>query len=229
MNEILEFLSSQLTTMNWIAPIFALLAGVVTSFTPCSLSSISLIIGYVGGVKEKNSKKAFWLSLTFAIGTAVTFTIFGIIAALAGRLIGVTSQWWYMILGILMVLMTLQIWEVIELIPSTYLVSKNKKKGFLGAFLTGVLAGIFSSPCSTPVLITLLAVVATNGNIVWGILLLLCYSLGHATLAIIVGTSMGFVQKLSQNSIYGKLSKFIKLVTGLVVLVLALYMFYLGF
>lgn len=229
MNEILEFLSSQLTTMNWIAPIFALLAGVVTSFTPCSLSSISLIIAYVGGVKEKNSKKAFWLSLTFAIGTAVTFTIFGIIAALAGRLIGVTSQWWYMILGILMVLMTLQIWEVIELIPSTYLVSKNKKKGFLGAFLTGVLAGIFSSPCSTPVLITLLAVVATNGNIVWGILLLLFYSLGHATLAIIVGTSMGFVQKLSQNSIYGKLSKFIKLVTGLVVLVLALYMFYLGF
>lgn len=43
----------------WLAPILALVAGILTSFTPCSLSSIPLIIGYVGGTGEKNAKKAF--------------------------------------------------------------------------------------------------------------------------------------------------------------------------
>jgi cytochrome c biogenesis protein CcdA len=41
----------------WLAPLFALVAGILTSVTPCSLSSIPLIIGYVGGTKEKNTKK----------------------------------------------------------------------------------------------------------------------------------------------------------------------------
>ena len=34
----------------WLAPLLALLAGILTSVTPCSLSSVPLIIGYVGGV-----------------------------------------------------------------------------------------------------------------------------------------------------------------------------------
>ena len=38
----------------WIAPILALLAGILTSITPCSLSNVPLIIGYVGGVGERN-------------------------------------------------------------------------------------------------------------------------------------------------------------------------------
>lgn len=64
-------------------------------------------------------------------------------------------------------------WGVFNLIPSANLLSKSKKRGFVGAFLAGILGGIFSSPCSTPVLIALLAIVAGNGNLLWGILLML--------------------------------------------------------
>jgi cytochrome c biogenesis protein CcdA len=53
----------------------ALIAGVLTSFTPCSLSSIPLVIGYVGGVGQRDVKKSFLLSVTFAAGAAVTFTV----------------------------------------------------------------------------------------------------------------------------------------------------------
>lgn len=62
----------------WLAPLLALLAGVLTSVTPCSLSSVPLIIGYVGGVGEKNTKKAFAYSAVFSLGTAVTFVTLGI-------------------------------------------------------------------------------------------------------------------------------------------------------
>jgi len=110
-----------------------------------------------------------------------------------------------------MVLMALQTWGIFEVIPSSYLISKNSKKGFVGAFIAGILAGIFSSPCSTPVLIALLTIVAGKGSILWGILLLLLYSIGHGILAIVAVTSIGFVQVLSASEKYGKASTVMKL------------------
>ncbi len=228
-NEWLESLSIMIQNNAWLAPFMALLAGIITSVTPCALSSIPLIIGYVGGTSNNEPKKAFRLSLIFAVGMAVTFTVLGTLASLAGNLIGTSASWWYIVLGALMVLMALQIWGIFEFIPSTYLLSKNKSKGYLGALLTGILGGVFSSPCATPVLIVLLAIVAKQGNILHGILLLLLYSLGHSILVLIAGTSIGWVNKITSNPNYGKASKIIKIILGIVILILGFYMFYLGF
>jgi cytochrome c biogenesis protein CcdA len=214
---------------GWLAPVLALFAGILTSFTPCALSSIPLVVGYVGGTGQRDTKKAFWLSVTFAGGAAVTFTILGVIASLAGKLVGTSASWWYIILGVLMVLMAFQTWGIFEIIPSSYLISKNNKKGFFGALIAGILGGIFSSPCATPVLIALLAIVAGRGSILWGILLLLLYSIGHGILAVVAGTSVGFVQRLSASDKYGKASTILKTIMGSLILLIGLYMFYLGF
>lgn len=229
MTAALESLSALLTQGGWLAPLLAFVSGLLASFMPCSLSSIPLVIGFVGSAGQRDAKRAFGLSVTFAAGSAVTFTVLGVIAALAGRLIGAAASWWYILLGILMVLMALQTWELFEIIPSSYLVSKNTKKGYVGALLAGILGGIFSSPCSTPVLIALLAVVAQKGSILWGSLLLLLYSMGHGMLAVAAGTSVGFVRKLSASPAYGKLSALSKGMMGALILLIGFYMFYLGF
>lgn len=228
-NQWLEMLSSLISQNMWIAPVIALLAGVLTSITPCALSSVPLVIGYVGGTGNNDAKRAFKLSLTFAIGMAVTFTALGTIASIVGKLMQTSGSWWYIALGTLMVLMALQTWGLYNFIPSSYLASKNTKKGYIGAFIAGVLGGVFSSPCATPVLVVLLGIVARNGNVLWGILLLLLYSIGHSVLVIVAGTSIGFVNKLTQNNKYGTFSNVLKFVMGLAILAIALYMFYLGF
>ncbi len=235
MDALLAQLSELLLQSTWLAPLVAFLAGVLTSFTPCSLSSVPLIVGYVGGVQggdtsqEADSKRAFMLSVVFALGSAVTFTIFGVMASLAGELIGTSASWWYLILGTLMMLMVLQMFGVYEFIPSNHLLSKNKKKGMLGAFMAGVLGGIFSSPCSTPVLIALIAVVAGKGSMAFGILLFLLYSLGHGILAVVAGTSVGLVQKLSQNAQYAQLSSILSKLLAMGILAIGFYMFHLAF
>jgi cytochrome c-type biogenesis protein len=229
MTSLLQNISQLMLNNFWIAPLLALLAGVLTSFTPCSLSSIPLVIGYVGGTGARDTKKAMRLSLTFALGSAVTFTVLGVIAATAGSLMGTSASWWYLVLGVLTVLMALQMWGIFEIIPSSYLLAKNTKKGHAGAFIAGILGGVFSSPCSTPVLIALLAIVAGKGSLAWGVLLLLLYSIGHGILAVIAGTSIGFVQKLSQSEKYGKASTILKIVMGGVILLIGFYLFYLGF
>lgn len=225
----LSSLSTMIENTVWLAPFVALLAGVLTSLTPCALSSVPLVIGYVGGAGGSDTKRSFRLSLTFASGMAVTFTALGTAASLLGKLMGTSSTWWCLVLGVLMVLMALQTFEIYSFIPSTYLISKNTKKGYIGAFLAGVLGGIFSSPCATPVLVVLLGLVARSGNVVWGILLLLLYSVGHSVLVLIAGTSIGFVKKLTANEKYGVFSKYLKYIMGTAILFIGFYMFYLGF
>ncbi len=225
----LETLSTLIFDNFWIAPLLALLAGILTSVTPCALVSVPLVIGYVGGTGNNDPKKAFRLSLTFAAGMAVTFTALGTAASLLGRLMGSSGNWWFIALGILMLLMALQTWEIYNFIPATYLTGKSTKKGYVGAFLAGILGGIFSSPCATPVLIVLLGIVAQSGNVGWGILLLLLYSIGHSFLVLAAGTSIGFVTKLTSSNKYGVFSKILKIFMGSVILLIAFYMFYLGF
>ncbi|OLN32921.1 cytochrome c biogenesis CcdA family protein [Desulfosporosinus metallidurans] len=103
-NQWLDILSTLISQSMWVAPVLALLAGMLTSLTPCSLSSVPLVIGYVGGTGNHDPKKAFWLSLTFSAGSAVTFTTLGVASSLVGKLMGTSSSWWYLLLGVLMVL-----------------------------------------------------------------------------------------------------------------------------
>lgn len=228
-NQWLESISTAISINIWVAPLLAVLAGILTSITPCALTSVPLVIGYVGGRGERDTRKAFWLSVVFSLGMAVTFTILGTVASLLGSLMQGTGSWWYILLGILMLLMALQTWEIFNFIPSSYAISKNTKRGFTGAFFAGVLGGFFSSPCATPVLVVILAIVAKEGNLLWGIFLLLLYSVGHSFLVLIAGTSVGFVRKLSSNKQYGVISTILKIVMGLMITLIAFYMFYLGF
>ncbi len=228
-NDWLSTLSTMIAGNIWLAPLLALFAGVLTAFTPCALSTVPLVIGYVGGTGQKNPKRAFALSVTFAAGMSVTFTALGITASLLGKFLQGTGKWWYLVLGVLMVLMALQTWEIFNFIPSTNALSKNKKRGFIGALLAGILGGLFASPCATPVLVVLLAFVAKEGKILLGFILLLLYSFGHSVLVLIAGTSVGFVIKLSGSEKYGKASNILKIIMGLLMLFIAFYMFYLGF
>lgn len=128
-----------------------------------------------------------------------------------------------------MILMAIQTFDIFTFVKPTYLNTKNTKKGYLGAFLTGILAGIFSSPCSTPILVVLLAIVGQSGSLFYGMLLLLLYSIGNSILVIVTGTSIGLVKKITTNENYGKFNNYLKYFMGAIILLFAFYMFYLGF
>ena len=209
------------------APLIAFIAGIITAVTPCSLSQLPLVLAYVG--REESPSKAFRLSAVYSVGLAVTFTAFGAAAALLGNLIGNAGKLWYMILGALMVLMSLQILGIFNPIPSTYLSAANKRRGYRGALIAGILGGVFSSPCSTPVIIALLTVIAAEGTLARGILLMLLYALGSSALALVLGFSPALIRKLGRSEKMHSVSRVLNAVLGIAVLALGLYMLYLGF
>ena len=227
LDNLLSSLSEAVGSSGWLSPIIALAAGLITSITPCALSQVPLVLGYVG--REASPGKAFRLSLVYAAGTAVTFTSFGVAAALLGTLVGNAGRWWYFVLGAIMVLMALQMWGIVNLVPSTYLAAANRRRGYIGALLAGILGGIFSSPCSTPVLVALLTIAGAEGEVVRGALLLLLYSIGCTALAVILGSSPALIRKLGTKSSFHILSSVLNAVLGIAVLAIGLYMFYLAF
>ena len=80
MNGILDTLAEIMRNNLWAAPLLSLFAGIITSFTPCSLATVPMLLACVGASKA-GPKKAFRLSLTMAFGMAVTFGIFGSVAS----------------------------------------------------------------------------------------------------------------------------------------------------
>lgn len=231
MEELLEGLARAVESNLWVAPLIAIVSGILTSLMPCSLSTIPLIIGYVGGSEvidaERHSKRAFRLSLMFALGSTVTFCLLGLLASAVGELLEEAEVVLHLIMGILLVLMALQMWGVINIIPSTNsMLAKNRFKGGFGALLSGMIAGVFASHCALPVVISLMAVAANRGggSAGFGFILLLLFSVGHAVLSVIAGTSVGFVQKLTASSKYERVSRIIKIVLGVIIMLIALYL-----
>lgn len=228
MEDLLTGFTRILSQNIWLAFVMALIAGLISSFSPCVLSTIPLVIGYVGGYAGDDKKRAFKYSLLFCVGLAMTFTALGAASAMLGRLMTGAGKWWYVVLGIIMLAVGLQMLGIFNFTPRTCNVP-GKRKGFLGAFILGIIGGILSSPCATPVLAAILAFVAGQANIVLGVLLLAVYSIGHCALILIAGTSVGFVQKLASNPYTERWGKVLKILFGLLAILLALYLFYIGF
>jgi len=103
-----------------------------------------------------------------------------------------------------------------------------KQRGILGAFILGLIFGIVSSPCATPVLVLILTFVASKGEILYGTSLLFVYAIAHCALIFLAGTAAGFAESFIKSRGISNITNFGKKIGGSIVASVGLYMFYLG-
>lgn len=190
---------TQLTHLNWISIGVIFAAGLLTSLTPCMLSMLPITIGYIGGYETKGRLQAAAQSTWFALGLATTLAVLGIIAATLGRVYGQIGIGLPIIVSIIAILMGLNLLEALPLqLPSfggMDWISKDLPEG-IRSYLIGLTFGLVASPCSTPVLATLLAWVAKTQDLVLGAVLLLSYTAGYVAPLILAGTFTASIKKL---------------------------------
>ena len=145
MNGILETITNCMAASFWAAPLLALVAGIITSFTPCSLATVPMLLTCVGASKASPGK-AFWLSLAMAAGMAVTFGVFGSVASAIGHHMHEAGHWWAVLMGILMVLMALQVFGVVNVIPHIHFDEHTMKRGICRSILSQALLEVCLLP-----------------------------------------------------------------------------------
>lgn len=69
--------------------------GLLTSFSPCILSMLPVMVGYAGGYSRPSGARGLALSLSFVTGMSITFAIPGLLAARAGTVFGQVGAGWY--------------------------------------------------------------------------------------------------------------------------------------
>jgi cytochrome c-type biogenesis protein len=216
----------------WLAIVAVFVGGMLTASNPCVLVMIPLMMSFVAGRREDRPGvlRAFLFSLVFVAGLAITFTVLGMVAALAGKMYGEVPRAWNGVAAAVCVVMGLHLAGVVTVpMPSLGGRLQPRTPGLLGALVIGLLFGLVSAPCAAPILVVLLTYVAgTGASIPYGGLLLLVYALGHSVLILLAGTSMGAARALIENRKATHALQALRRAAGVLIILVGVYFAYRG-
>lgn len=217
-----ESLAEIVTTNPWLAPLAALVGGLLTAANPCVLAAAPLMVGYVAGQENKSVSRSFLLSLTFTLGLTLMFLLMWLVVQSAGLLL--PTVWWKYIAAGVCLLMGVHLFGALKLNIPVPVAVQPKRRGFIGALFLGMLFGLISIPCAGPVLLALLSLTQIkNVSLVFGVMLLIAYSLGHCGLVLVGGTSIGFVQRLADSKGWNRSTDVLRRFAGVLIIGVGVY------
>lgn len=194
--------------------------------SPCHLSSIPLIIGFISGRKNETVHKAFLQSLFFGLGILITIAIIGIITGMMGKMLGDTGIWGYIFLTVFFILFGLILLDVVKMpdFDSPNL-ARFTKKGLLTSFLVGLIFGIGLGPCTFAFMAPMLGFVfqASAASLTYGIILMIAFAAGHIGVIVFAGTFVEWVEKYLKWSSGSKKTQILKKICGILVIIAGLY------
>lgn len=196
--------------------------------SPCHLSSIPLIIGFISEQESLTTRKAFGLSFLFGLGILVTIALIGVITAAMGRMLGDIGKYGnYAVAGVFFIVGL----HLVGVIPMPFSGPGNvgmKRKGLLASFILGLVFGVALGPCTFAYMarvLTLSLKVATN-NAVYAVLLLATYGIGHCAVIVAAGTSTEAVQSYLKWNERSKGANILKRICGVLVMLGGVYIIY---
>jgi cytochrome c-type biogenesis protein len=198
--------------------------------SPCHLSSIPLIVGFIDKQGQMSTKRAFAISALFAGGILITIAAVGAVTAAAGRMMGDVGRYGNYFVAAIFFLVGLYLLDILPMPWSGPGQIGMKRKGLLAAFLLGLIFGIAIGPCTFAYMAPMLAVTfrVASTALLYGILLLVAYGIGHCSVIVLAGTSTGLVQRYLNWNEKSKGAVILKRICGVLVLLAGLYLMYIA-
>lgn len=223
--ELASIFKSEKTSLALIL-LVVFIGGILTNLTPCVYPMIPITLRVLAG----QSKRPFLGSSMYGLGILITYTALGLFAVLTGSLFGsiMASKGFNFTLGAIMVLMAFSMLGFGNFSRLQQIGAKlgSGKASAKNAFLMGTGAGLVASPCTGPVLASILSYTAVKGNYVEATVLLTIYSLGFALPYVILG---GAAAKVTSIKLSPKLQVTTKLLFASVIMALAFFYFRIPF
>jgi thiol:disulfide interchange protein DsbD len=203
--------------------------GLLLAFTPCVFPMIPILSSIIVGQGESiTTRKAFFMSLTYVLAMALTYTVAGVIAGWFGENLQAAFQnpWVLGSFAAIFVALSLSMFGFYELQMPSALQSRlteisNRQQGgtLVGVAIMGFLSALIVGPCVAAPLAGALIYIGQTGDAVLGGAALFALSLGMGAPLIAIGTSAG---KLLPRA--GGWMDAIKAVFGVLLLAVAIWM-----
>jgi len=226
MDNLLNIFSSPAQTWYVLLSI-SFLGGVLASISPCSLAMLPLIIGYVGGYSKGTPLKTFVQLCFFILGTAIVFTIIGILCALTGTVFASAFGGYFtVIIASVLLILGLKLFGFLDFeIPTIIkaMPQNNNNSVFLYPVLLGMTFALGGTPCSTPILAGIMAFAAIGKNIGLAILMLFAFSMGQGIIIILSGLFTSLLKNMKSMAMFTEWGlKF----SGLLLIIASGYLFW---
>ena len=223
----MENLTQLFSTQSSIYILFgaAFLGGLISSISPCSLSMLPLIIGYIGGYSDEKPLKTLLQMIVFVIGSGIVFSIIGAICALSGKMF-IGNPYFALIVASIVMIMGLKILGFLEfdLPPIIKEIPKNDfNNDFLYPLILGAVFALIGTPCSTPILASIMAFASISAKISSAVIMLFLFSIGQGLILILAGF---ITSKIKTSEKFYQLSEKIMKFSGILLILVSLYIFY---
>ncbi|MGK0465615.1 cytochrome c biogenesis CcdA family protein [Clostridium sp.] len=207
-------------------------AGIFSFFSPCLVPLLPVYISIFAGDQsnEKYIKKIGMLNinliviaktLVFVVGISTSFIILGFGAGSLGT--AINSKWFITLCGLLVIVLGIHQTGLVHLKflhRERRLVLKSSSNGILSIFLLGFSFSFGWTPCIGPILAAVLGISATGGQALYGVWLMVIYSLGlmipFLIIAIFSDGLLRHVKKLNKH--LGK----IKIAGGIIIILMGI-------
>lgn len=197
------------------------IGGVIASISPCSLAMLPLIIGYVGGYSKETPFRTFLQLSCFIFGTAIVFTIIGVVCAITGSVFASRMGGYFtLLIASLLLVMGLKLLDLLDFETPTIIramPTNSSNSIFLYPTLLGITFALAGTPCSTPILAGIMAFAAIEKNLGLAILMLFLFALGQGVILILAGLFTSTLKNMKSIARYTEI--LLKLSGGLLVLV----------
>ncbi|GAH90195.1 unnamed protein product [marine sediment metagenome] len=225
--ELFSWLTRAIEGTPYIALIAAFIWGILSILlSPCHLASIPLIIGYIDEQGRISIKRAFWISVLFALGILVTIGLVGVITALAGRMLGDIGAYGNYIVAVIFFVIGLHLLDVFPLPWSGPGGKQIKQRGLIGAFIIGLIFGLALGPCTFAYMAPMLGVVfkVAAERMYYAIGLLLAYGIGHCSVIVLAGSLTETVSRYLHWTQKSKGAVIVKRICGILVILGGIYL-----
>ena len=160
--------------------------------SPCGISTVPLVVGYVANSDSPSHWRAFKISCAFCLGIVMNLLLIGFITSSIGLLLGGYERFLTLVTSAVFVIMGLHMLGVIRV---KFLALGAGGKGtesqtMKGAVVLGIVSGLAVGPCSIAYVSPLLSLAMSKaaGGMFAPVMLVVCYALGHSTVLVCAGT-----------------------------------------
>ncbi|NOS90123.1 MAG: protein-disulfide reductase DsbD [Methylococcaceae bacterium] len=205
--------------------------GLLLSMTPCIFPMIPILSGIIVGHGHRiSTARAFLLSLSYVVASAITYTVFGVLAALFGSNLQTTFQqpWIIGLFSAIFVLLSLSMFGFYELELPNALKTKlhnsserHRDGSMWGAAIMGALSSLIVGPCVAAPLAGALIFIGQSGNAWLGGSALFAMGMGMGVPLLLLGASAGKLLPKAGTWLYSTKAVFGVLMLGVAVWMLS--------